>query len=91
MFVLLLILLVVLFGLGFLNPLWWVFGAVLLFVGTRYGRSGRRGFGRRDADIGEYGEYLDRREREDLWDRRSGRPRRGRWIRQDRRDREYRD
>lgn len=38
MFVLLLILIVVLFGLGFLNPLWWVAAAVLLFGATRYGR-----------------------------------------------------
>lgn len=38
MFVLLLILIVVLFGLGFLHPLWWVAAAVMVFGATRYGR-----------------------------------------------------
>ncbi|MCX4977983.1 hypothetical protein [Streptomyces sp. NBC_00620] len=88
MFVLLLILIVVLFGLGFLNPIWWVAAAVLVFGVTRYGRDRRGGWGRGGAS--EYGEYRDRRERQDRWDRRYSRQHRARWRREDRRDRERR-
>ncbi|MFD5628930.1 hypothetical protein [Streptomyces sp. NPDC127072] len=89
MFVLLLILIVVLFGLGFVSPLWWVAGAVLVFGVFRYGRD--RGVGRRrGSDVGEYRTYRDRRERQDRWDRRYSRQHRARWRREDRRDRERR-
>ncbi|MFD9187117.1 hypothetical protein ACFWCA_02705 [Streptomyces phaeochromogenes] len=37
MFVLLAILIVVLFGLGFMNPIWWVAAAVLVFGAGRAG------------------------------------------------------
>ncbi len=43
MFVLLLVLIVVLFGFGFLNPIWWVAAAVVVFGVTRYGRGGGAG------------------------------------------------
>ena len=82
--VLLFILVMVLFGLGFLNALWWVAAVVLVFALVGSGR-GRRGRGY-DSD---YGEYKDHRDREDRWERRYRRQRRGRWSRQDRRDREH--
>lgn len=85
MTVLLFILVLVLFGLGFLNPLWWVAATVLVFALVGPGRRGRgRGH---DSD---YGEYKDQRDREDRWERRYRRQRRGRWNRQDRRDRGHR-
>lgn len=90
MFVLWFIFLAVLFGLGFLNALWWVAAAVLVFVlvGRGWGGAGawRRGG---DSDYGEYGAYRDYRDREDRWDRRYRRQRQGRWRRQDRRDHEH--
>ncbi|MFC7310828.1 hypothetical protein ACFQVC_42275 [Streptomyces monticola] len=88
---------VALFGLGFVNSLWWVAGAVLVFGYFHYARRGpdrrpRRGddsaygeYGKR----GEYGEYRDSRDREDRWARRYRHQRRGRWLRQDRRDRQH--
>lgn len=87
-FVLLLILILALFGLGFLNPLWWVAAAVLIFGGVHYGRGGGGSAGHGD-DSG-YGDYRDYRDRQDRWDRRYRRQRQGRWNRQDRRDREHR-
>lgn len=87
MAVLLFILFAVLFGLGFLNPLWWVAGAVLVFTLVHYGRGGTGGWDR-GSDSG-YGEYRDCRDRQDRWGRRYRRQRRGRWNRQDRRDREH--
>ncbi|MEU2621048.1 hypothetical protein ABZ642_23400 [Streptomyces sp. NPDC007157] len=91
MFVLLLVLIVVLFGLGFLHPLWWVAAAVLIFGFTRYGRG--RGGGRIDgdgSDLGDYRDYRERRDRQDRWDRRYSRQNRARWRREDRRDDERR-
>lgn len=41
MFVLLLVLILILFGSGFLNPLWWWATAVLVFGPTRHGRDRR--------------------------------------------------
>lgn len=87
-FVLLLIVALILFGFGFLNPIWWVAAAVLVFGATRYGRD--RGGGRGLGGGSDYGEYRDRRERQDRWDRRYSRQHRARWRRQDRRDRERR-
>jgi hypothetical protein len=87
-FVLWFILLAALFGLGFLNALWWVAAAVLVFVLVRYGRGGT-GDWRRGGDW-DYGGYRDYRDRQDRWDRRYRRQRQGRWLRQDRRDHEYR-
>lgn len=89
MFVLLLVLIVVLFGLGFLNPLWWVAAAVLLFGATRYGRDRGGGWIRGDgSDLGDYRDYQERRDRQD---RRYSRQNRARWRREDRRDREHRE
>ncbi|MEV7341152.1 hypothetical protein [Streptomyces sp. NPDC093544] len=91
MFVLLLILIVALFGFGFLNPIWWVAAAVLVFGVTRYGRDRGGGWGRGGgSDFGEYGDYRNRRERQDRWERRYTRQHRARWRREDRRDRERR-
>ncbi|MFB9452114.1 hypothetical protein [Streptomyces antimycoticus] len=42
MFVLLLILIMVLFGFGFLNPIWWVAAAVLVYGAPPRPRSWRR-------------------------------------------------
>jgi hypothetical protein len=85
MFVLLLIFVVALIGFGFLNPMWWVAAAVLIFGLVHYGRggSGRRGHGD-DPD------YRDYRDQQDRWDRRYSRQRRSRWNRQDRRDHDHR-
>ncbi|MDV9168846.1 hypothetical protein R6V09_01630 [Streptomyces sp. W16] len=90
MFVLLLILIVVLFGLGFLNPLWWVAAAVLVFAATRHGRGGGGWIRGDGSDLGEYRDYENRRDRQDRWDRRYSRRHRARWRREDRRDRERR-
>ncbi|MFF1765954.1 hypothetical protein [Streptomyces sp. NPDC058249] len=88
MFVLLLILIVVLFGLGFINPIWWVAAAVLLFGATRYGRDRGGGWIRGDrSDLGDYRDYQERRDRQD---RRYSRQHRARWRREDRRDHERR-
>ena len=86
-FVLLFILLAVLFGLGFLNALWWVAAGLLVFALVHYGRGGTGGRGR--GSDSDYGEYRDYRDRQNRWDRRYRRQRRGRWMRQDRRDREH--
>jgi hypothetical protein len=90
-FVLLLVLVAVLFGLGFLSPLWWVAAAVLLYAATRHGRDrggGRSHVGRSGA--GDYREYQERRSRQERWDRRYSRQNRARWRREDRRDRGHR-
>jgi hypothetical protein len=90
-FVLLLILIVVLFGLGFLSPLWWVAAGVLVFGATRYGRGDGGGWIRGDgSDLGEYRDYENHRDRQDRWDRRYSRQYRARWRREDRRDHERR-
>lgn len=83
MTVVLFILVLVLFGLGFLNALWWVAAVVLVFALAGHGR-GRRSRGHHS----DYGEYKDHRDREERWERRYRRQRRGRWNRQDRRDQE---
>ncbi|MFD9483074.1 hypothetical protein ACFWBX_03555 [Streptomyces sp. NPDC059991] len=85
MIVLLVLLILVLFGLGFLNGMWWVVAAVVVFGLFRHGRGGCDGWGRDDSGFRNYRDYRDR---EDRWDRRYSRLRRGRWDRQDRRDRE---
>ncbi|MEC4019099.1 hypothetical protein, partial [Streptomyces sp. H27-D2] len=86
MLALLLIPVVVLFGLGFLNPLWWVAAAVVVYGAVHYGRGGarRRGY-RGDSDYPDYRDYRDHRDRQDRWGRRYARDRRSRWYRQDRR------
>ena len=89
-FVSLLILIVVLFGLGFLHPLWWVAAAVLVFAATRRGRGGGGWIRGDGSDLGEYRDYENRRDRQDRWDRRYSRRHRARWRREDRRDREHR-
>ncbi|CAM5617097.1 hypothetical protein GCM10010329_19140 [Streptomyces spiroverticillatus] len=78
MMVLLLLVLAVFFGLGFLNSLWWVAAALLIFGLMQYGRHRSRG-GYRD-----YEEYRDDREREDRWGRRYARRHRSGWMRGDR-------
>ncbi|MFJ4714106.1 hypothetical protein [Streptomyces sp. NPDC088785] len=83
MFVLALILLVILFGLGFVNPLWWLAGAVLLF-GVVRGRA--RLDGRGGETDSDYARYRDDRVRRERWDRRYRRQNRDRWTREDRRD-----
>lgn len=88
MIVLLVILVVALLGLGFLDPMWWVAGAVLIFAAVHYGRGGAGGRGR--GGHSEYRDYRDRRDRQDRWDRRYRRQRRGSWTRQDRRNGEHR-
>ncbi|MFD5080009.1 hypothetical protein [Streptomyces sp. NPDC058371] len=91
MAILLLLLIVVLFGLGFLNPIWWVAAAVLVLVAGRSRRDRGSGWGRRDgSDMREYRDYEARRDRQDRWDRRYSRRHRARWRREDRRDRERR-
>ena len=84
MFLLLLIIIAVLFGFGFLNPIWWVAGAVLVYGVTRHARD--RGGGRTrngGADLGDY------RQRRDRWDRRYSRQNSARRRREDRRDHEH--
>ncbi|MFI1969771.1 hypothetical protein BLA24_17015 [Streptomyces cinnamoneus] len=91
MFVLLLILIVVLFGLGFFSPIWWVAAAVLVFGVTRHGRARGGGWIHDDGSgLGNYRDYQARRDRQDRWDRRYSRQHRARWRREDRRDRELR-
>ncbi|MFE1028041.1 hypothetical protein ACFW5I_26315 [Streptomyces sp. NPDC058818] len=87
MFALLLILLVVLFGLGFLNPIWWMAAAVLAYGITR-GRPDRGdGPGRSGGSgPGGYRDYRERRNRQERWDRRYSRQNRARWRNEDRRD-----
>ncbi len=87
MFLLLLVVIAVLFGFGFLDPIWWVAGAVLVYGVIRHARD--RGGGRSrsgGADLGDYRDYQDRRER---WDRRYSRQTRARRPREDRRDHEH--
>ncbi|MFF1444287.1 hypothetical protein [Streptomyces sp. NPDC058295] len=92
MFVLLVILIVALFGLGFLHPLWWVAAAVLLFGATRYGRDRGGGWIRGDgSDLEGYRAYQERRDRQDRWDRRYSRRNRARWRREDRQDHDRRE
>jgi hypothetical protein len=81
------VLIVVLFGLGFLNALWWAVAAVLMFVAVRYGRG--RGGSRVQGGNSEYRDYRDHRDRENRWDRRYRRQRQGLWRRQDRRDEQH--
>ena len=91
MFVLLLILIVALFGFGFLNPIWWVAAAVLVYGVTRHGRDrggGRSRYG--SSDLGDYRDYQEGRIRQERWDRRYSRQNRARWRREDRRDHEPR-
>ncbi|MFF3707430.1 hypothetical protein [Streptomyces phaeochromogenes] len=91
MFVLILVLSVVLFGLGFLDPIWWVAAAVLVFGAAHYSRDRGGGLGRGNrSDLGDYRVYEQRRDRQDRWDRRYTRRHRARWSREDRRDRERR-
>ncbi|MFF7451265.1 MULTISPECIES: hypothetical protein [unclassified Streptomyces] len=97
MFVLFLVLVVVLFGLGFLNPLWWVAAAVLVFGVTRHARDGGAGRSRGGGsalggyrDYEDYREYRDHRARQDRWERRYSRQNRGRWGREDGRGHEHR-
>ncbi|WP_406505643.1 hypothetical protein [Streptomyces sp. NBC_00212] len=86
MTVLLVLLVMALFGLGFLNALWWVLlGAAVVFGLFRHRRGGYGGQDRGD-DAG-FRNYRDYRDREDRWGRRYDR--RGRRLRQDRRDREH--
>ena len=85
MFALLLILIVVLFGFGFLSPVWWVVAAsvVLVFGAIQYGRRGEGGGWDRggSSDLREHQDHRKRRYR----------PRhRERWKREARRDREHR-
>ncbi|MFF6877028.1 hypothetical protein ACFY9S_17140 [Streptomyces sp. NPDC012474] len=91
MFVLLLILIVALFGFGFLNPIWWVVGAVLVYGVTRHGRDRGGGRSRNEgSDLGDYRDYQELRDRRERWDRRYSRQNRARWRREDRRDHEHR-
>lgn len=85
MFALLLILIVVLFGFGFLSPVWWVAASsvVLVFGAAQYGRRGEGGGWDRGggSDLREYQDYRNRRYR----------PRhRARWRRKALRDGEHR-
>ncbi|MFF1964870.1 hypothetical protein ACFVW5_14900 [Streptomyces sp. NPDC058232] len=68
MSVLLLILLVALFGLGFLSPLWLVAAAVLIFGLVHSGRGGARGGARGgDSEYPGYQDYRAYRDRQDRW------------------------
>ena len=88
--VLLLILIAALFGLGFLDPVWWVAAAVLVFGAAHYSRDRGGGLGRGNrSDLGDYRDYQDRRDRQDRWDRRYSRQNRARWRREDQRDHEH--
>jgi len=48
-FVLLLIVALILFGFGFLNPIWWLAAAVLVSGSTRHSRRHRAGWWREDG------------------------------------------
>ena len=96
MFVLLLILLAVLFGFGFLHPIWWVAAAVLAYGATRHGRGHGGGLSRGGgSDLGDYRgprdyqDYRERRDRQDRWDRRYTRQNRARRRREERREHEH--
>jgi hypothetical protein len=95
-FVLLLILFAVLFGFGFLHPIWWVAAAVLAYGATRHGRGHGGGLSRGGgSDLGDYRgprdyqDYRERRDRQDRWDRRYTRRNRARRRREDRREHEH--
>jgi len=95
-FVLLLILFAVLFGFGFLHPIWWVAAAVLAYGATRHGRGHGGGLSRGGgSDLGDYRgprdyqDYRERRDRQDRWDRRYTRQNWARRRREDRRDHEH--
>jgi hypothetical protein len=78
-FVLLLILILILFGSGFLNPLWWWVAAVLVFGATRHGRDRGGGWIRADgSDVGPYRDYEHRWDRQERSDRRYSRRHRAR-------------
>ncbi|MEV7884000.1 hypothetical protein ACWD3I_10830 [Streptomyces sp. NPDC002817] len=66
MLVLLFILIVALFGFGFLDPLWWVAAAVPVYGVTRHGPG--RGGGRSGDGGSDLGNYRARRRREDRRD-----------------------
>ncbi|MEV5799842.1 hypothetical protein [Streptomyces collinus] len=85
MFVLLLILIVTLVGLGFLHPFWWLAATVLVFAAVRHGRDHGG-----DSSSVEFRDYKERRDRQERWNRRYSRQNRARWEREDRRDRERR-
>ncbi|MFE7170265.1 hypothetical protein [Streptomyces sp. NPDC057616] len=95
MFVLLMILIAVLFGFGFLHPIWWVAAAVLVYGATRYGRDRGGGRSRGGSDLGnfrqprDYRDYRERRDRQERWDRRYSRQNRARWRREERRDHDH--
>ncbi|MDX3380645.1 hypothetical protein PV682_04170 [Streptomyces niveiscabiei] len=96
MFVLLLVLIAVLFGFGFLHPIWWVAAAVLVYGAIRQGRDHggglTRGGGSGPGDsrgARDYQEYRQRRDRQNRWDRRYFRQNRARLRREDRRDHEH--
>ena len=96
MFVLLLMLFAVLFGFGFLHPIWWVAAAVLAYGATRRGRGHGGGLSRGGgSDLGDYRgprdyqDYRERRDRQDRWDRRYTRQNWARRRREDRRDHEH--
>ena len=96
MFVLLLILFAVLFGFGFLHPIWWVAAAVLAYGATRHGRGHGGGLSRGGgSDLGDYRgprdyqDYRERRDRQDRWDRRYTRQNRARRRREERREHEH--
>ena len=85
--ILFVILIMALFGLGFLNALWWAAAAALIFAAVYYGR-GQVG-SRRRRDEFEYRDYQEDRDRAHRWDRRYRRRRRGLWRREDRRDEQH--
>lgn len=96
MFILLLILFAVLFGFGFLHPIWWVAAAVLAYGATRHGRGHGGGLSRGDgSDLGgyrgprDYQDYRERRDRQGRWDRRYTRQNRARLGREDRREHDH--
>ncbi|GAA4808759.1 hypothetical protein [Streptomyces ziwulingensis] len=87
MIVLLIVLAVVFLGLGFLEPLWWLAAAAMLYGVTRHRRThgGFIGRGGR-SDAAGYRDYQQRRDRTERWDRRYSRNHRARRRREDRRD-----
>ncbi|WP_282082259.1 hypothetical protein [Streptomyces tendae] len=88
-----LILLVALIGLGFLDPLFWVAAAVVVYGITRSrpDRGSRdRGGGSEPRDYRDYRDYREHRNRQERWDRRYYRQNRARRRNQARRDRDYR-
>ncbi|MER5886729.1 hypothetical protein ABT160_23130 [Streptomyces sp. NPDC001941] len=98
--VFLFLLLAVLFGLGFLSPLWWVAAAVVLFGVIAPGRGDTGGWARRRGSDGsryrdyqDYRAYRDYREYQDrryAWPRRYRRRPRDEQRREERQDRDRR-